>query len=154
MRMSFSKTNKAGFAKENAFFNRKMWPSANKMRFLITNLNVKNVSKRMTIYIWSFEIWDPYKSVYCVDLDENFQMSIYFQTSASIETRTSPPKFGVPVFPRTPMGRINSHVNARPWIKGADGTSRVVNTDETWYSANLIVNQSRLYVRNSEIQRP
>ena len=30
---------------------------------------------------------------YCIDLGESFQMSIYFQKSASIEPRTNPVKF-------------------------------------------------------------
>ena len=34
------------------------------------------------------------KGVFCVDLGESFQMSIYLQKSASIQPRTSPSKFG------------------------------------------------------------
>ena len=34
------------------------------------------------------------KGVHCVDLGENFQTRIYLQTSASIQPRTSPSKFG------------------------------------------------------------
>ena len=33
--------------------------------------------------------------MYCVDLGESFQMSIYMQKSASIQPRTSPPKFQI-----------------------------------------------------------
>ena len=38
-------------------------------------------------------ILEQCKGVHCVDLDESFPTSIYFQNSASIQPRTSPVKF-------------------------------------------------------------
>ena len=59
--------------------------------------------KFKTTSIEIFEIWDACKGMYCVDLDESFQMSIGLQKSASIQPRTSPPKFGLLAWlPRTP----------------------------------------------------
>ena len=41
-----------------------------------------------------FEHWERCKGVHCVDLGESFPTHIFLQNLASIQPRTSPPKFG------------------------------------------------------------
>ena len=48
----------------------------------------------LTIFGWNFEIEGRCKGVHSVDLGESFPTSIYLQTSASIQPRTSLSKFG------------------------------------------------------------
>ena len=48
----------------------------------------------MAIFDEKIEIRERCKGVHCVDLGERFPTSIYLQTSASIQPRTSPSKFG------------------------------------------------------------
>ena len=48
----------------------------------------------MAIFDEKIEIRERCKGVHCVDLGESFPTSIYLQTSASIQPRTSPSKFG------------------------------------------------------------
>ena len=48
----------------------------------------------LTIFGWNFEIWAVQKYVNLVDLVKSFLTSIYLQTSASIQPRTSRSKFG------------------------------------------------------------
>ena len=47
----------------------------------------------MAIFDEKIEIRERCKGVHCVDLGESFQTHIYLQNFASIQPRTSPPKF-------------------------------------------------------------
>ena len=54
----------------------------------------------MAIFDEKIEIRERCKGVHCVDLGESFPTRIYLQKSASIQPRTSPPKFQVSFPPR------------------------------------------------------
>ena len=53
-----------------------------------------NRENNLVIFDEKIEIRERCKGVHCVDLGESFPTSIYLQTSASIQPRTSPSKFG------------------------------------------------------------
>ena len=48
----------------------------------------------MAIFDKKIDIRERCKGVHCVDLGESFQTHVYLQNLASIQPRTSPPKFG------------------------------------------------------------
>ena len=43
---------------------------------------------------WNIEVWLVQKRVHVLDIVKSFQTSIYFQESASIQPRMSPPNLG------------------------------------------------------------
>ena len=62
---------------------------------------INSIAKNnLAIFDEKIEIRERCKGVHCVDLGESFPTSIYLQKSASIQPRTSPPKFSQKALPR------------------------------------------------------
>ena len=59
---------------------------------IIVEIRTK-IHKSLTKFCEYFELGAVRRFVYLVDLEKCFKMSIWLQTSASIQKRTSPPKF-------------------------------------------------------------
>ena len=65
------------------------------IEFLLNLLNIyfAKFNEHLGNILSRIEIVELYKRVHCVDLDESFQTHTYLHTLASIQPRTSLPKF-------------------------------------------------------------